>query len=387
MNTSNRKLLFLAAAFGSVESFAPIKRNVCFMAAPADYLDTKDLKDVLSGGLVREDVLDQIFDCSDIPTPLLDMIATDSFTNSYAEWTEDKLAAPNLNNAVVSGSDRASTDNDASVGNQLRQGNHAQISTKEIFVTTRGQNTTQIGRSDEMGYQTARRLQELRRDVEAICLSGQASVLDDNNATPGKSAGLGAVIKTNVSFGAGGSATGFNTGTKLVAAQVPGEGRGLTMTLLAAQIENVYTLGAMPTVVMSVPGVTKRLAQYLFTTPYAAKPTQNVEGTGSGVAQISQGFIDSFKTDFGFTMQIVPNRLQQVYADAAGGVAQNVANVYGIDPRYLKFSTLYGWKVDVLGKQGLSDRKMASVDWMLKCLLERSHFNIADINPTTAVVA
>lgn len=369
------KRRFLMVDFGE-----PIRRNLCFMAAPADYLDVSDLKSVLAGGLIREDVLDQIFDISDIPTPFLDLLATDSFSNPYSEWTEDKLAAPSLTNAVVSGSDRASTDNDATVANALRVGNHAQISTKEVFVTTRGQSSEGIGRSDEMGFQTARRLQECRRDVEAIALSGQASVQDDNNATAGKSAGLGAWIKTNLSSGVGGSSPGFQTGTKLVTVQTAGTTRGLTMTFISTQIENVYTLGGMPTIIMSVPGITKRLAQFLFTTVYAAKPTQNVDGTGNGVNQTSQGFIDSFKTDFGFFMQIVPNRLQQNYA-------ANTANCYGIDPRYLKFSTLYGWKVEPLAKLGLSDRKLISVDWMLKCLLERAHFNIADVNPTVAVVA
>lgn len=387
----SKKLLFLAltahgASVGALDFGKPINRNICF-AAPADYLDTADLKLVLSGGMIREDVLNEIFDISDVGTPFLDLIPTDSFKNSYSEWSEDKLPVPSLTNAVVSGSDRASTDNDTNTAGMLRVGNHAQISTKEVFVTTRGQSTDTVGQSDAMGYQTAKRLQDLRRDVEAISLSGQASVADDNNATAGKSAGLGAWIKTNLSSGAGGSSPGFQTGTKLVSAQVPGEGRGLTMTLLSAQIENVYNLGGNTTVLMSVPGVTKRLAQYLFTTPYAAKPTQNVEGTGGGVNQTSQGFIDVFKTDFGFTIQIVPNRVQQLYADAAGGVAQNVANVYGLDPRFLRLSTLYGWKVEPLAKLGLSDRKLLSVDWMLKVLLERAQFNIADINPTTAVVA
>lgn len=357
------------------------------MAAPADYLDVNDLKSVAAGGLIREDVLDTIFDISDIPTPFLDMIGTEGFENSYSEWTEDKLAAPDTANKKVSGSDIASTDNKASTANAKRVGNHAQISTKPVMVTERSNHMAGIGRSDEMGYQTAMRLQELRRDVEAIALSGQASVQDDNNATAGQSAGAAAWITTNKDLGAGGAVPGFQTGTKLVTAQTAGEGRGLTFTMIQTQIENVYTLGGNPTILMSVPGVTKRLASYLFTTPNAAVPTANVNGTGGGVAQVSQGYIDTFKTDFGFLMQIVPNRLQQTYADAAGGAAQTVANVFGIDPRYWKLGLLYGWKVDPLAKVGLSFRKMLHVDWMLKAYLERANFLIADINTTTAVVA
>lgn len=359
-----------------------------YFAAPADYLDVSDLKLVAAGGLVREEVLDEIFDISDIPTVFLDMIGTDGFKNPYSEWTEDKLAAPSLTNKRVSGSDVASTDNDATTANGKRVGNHAQISTKEVMVTERTQNVDVIGRSDEMGYQTSQRLIELRRDVEAICTSqGQASVQDDGATIAGQSATLGAWITTNKDLGAGGAVPGFQTGTKLVTAQTAGAERALTFAMIRTQIENVYTLGGNPTVLTSVPGVTKRLAEFLFTTPNAAAPTANVNGTGGGVAQVSQGYIDTFKTDFGTLMQIVPNRLQQTYLSIGGDPDPQVANVYGLDPRFWKLGLLYGWKVEPLAKLGLSHRKMLHVDWMLKAFLERANFLIADIDPTLAVTA
>lgn len=357
------------------------------MAAPADYLDVADLKSVTAGGLVREDVIDQIFDISDVPTIFLDMIGEEGFSSSYSEWTEDKLAAPNTANKKVSGSDITSADNNANVTNAKRVGNQAQISTKSVQVTERGQNVDSIGRSDEMGYQTAQRFQELRRDVEAISMFNQASVQDDNNATAGQTGTIPAWLVTNVQQGAGAVVGGFNTGTKLVVARTVGEGRGLTWTMVRNGIEQVWTLGGNPTVLMSVGSVTKRIGSFLFTTPIAAAPTANVNGTGAGVGQVSQGYIDTFKTDFGTLMQIVPNRLQQTYADAAGGVAQTVADVFGLDPRYWKLGLLYGWKVEPLGKTGLSHKKLLHVDWMLKCYLERANFLIADINTTTDVVA
>lgn len=356
------------------------------MAAPGDYLDVDDLKDVAAGGLVREDVLDSIFDISDIPTVFLDMIGTDGFSNPYSEWTEDKLSAPDLTNKKISGSDIVSTDNKATVANAKRVGNHAQISTKPVMVTERGQNVDSIGRSDEMGYQTAQRLQELRRDVEAICTSqGQASVQDNGDDTAGQSATLGSWITTNKDLGTGGDVPGFQTGTKLVSAQVAGEERRLGWNMIADLIEDVYVLGGNPTVLMSVPGVTKRLGKYLFTTPYAAQPTANVNGTGMGVAQVSQGYIDTFKTDFGTLMQIVPNRLQQTYASIGTDPDPQVANVYGLDPRFWKLGLLYGWKVEALGKTGLNHKKLLHVDWMLKAFLERANFLIADIDPTLEV--
>lgn len=357
------------------------------MAAPGDYLDADDLKDVAAGGLVREDVLDMIFDISDIPTVFLDMIGTEGFDNSYSEWTEDKLAAPDITNKVISGSDSVSTNNKATVANAKRVGNHAQISEKLVIVTERGQSVDAIGRSDEMGYQTAQRMQELRRDVEAISLTGQASVQDNGDNVAGQSAGAAAWITTNKDLGVGGAVPGFQTGTKLVTAQTAGAERGLTWTMISNQIEAVYTLGGNPSVLMSVPGVTKRLGRYLFTTPYAAAPTANVNGAGAGVAQVSQGYIDTFKTDFGTLMQIIPNRLQQTYLSIGADPDPQVANVFGLDPRFWKLGLLYGWKVDPLGKIGLSHRKLLHVDWMLKAYLERANFLIADIDPTVDVVA
>ncbi len=323
-------------------------------------------------------MLDEIFDISDIPTPFLDSIGGDTHDNPYSEWTEDVLDAPDLTNARVSGSDNPGTNN-AKVG--TRSGNFSQISTKKVEVTTRAQNTDNIGRSDEMGYQSGRRLQELRRDVEAISLSNQASVSDDNNTTAGKSAGFGAIIKTNDSFGAGGASGGFNTTTKLTAAPTVGNARALTWTMVRDQIEAVYMLGAQPTQLMSVPGVTKRLGAYLLGSGIVAQPTANVSGT-SAVAQVAQGYVDAFKTDFGFLMQMVPNRLQQTYTSAD---ATQVANVYGYDPQYLALSVMGGWETMPLAKLGLSDRKLMAVDWLLKCMVEKAHFAIRDINPTLAV--
>jgi hypothetical protein len=85
-------------------------------------------------------------------------------------------------------------------------------------------------------------------------------VMDNGDNVAGQSAGLGAWITTNKDLGTGGTATGFNTGTKLVAAQVAGGERGLTWTMIRTQISNVYKLGGNPSVLMSVPDVTKSLA-------------------------------------------------------------------------------------------------------------------------------
>ena len=137
-------------------------------------LDSADLKAVARGGLIREDVMNKIFDISRIPLPLTDMIDTESSSNSYKEWTVDALQQSDVTNAVVDGSDASG--NDTATGGRI--GNHHQIAQKVVKVSYRADASNVIGRAKELAYQLSRRQQELRRDVEAILLKNQASVAD-----------------------------------------------------------------------------------------------------------------------------------------------------------------------------------------------------------------
>lgn len=352
------------------------------MAAPADYWDTKDLKALASGGLVSEDVMQQIWDISRIPLPFTDRLATGSpVTNSYSEWTEDGLAAPDLTNAEISGADASG--NDARGGSRL--GNHCQNSVKVVAVTERAQSTDQIGRGDEAAYQIMMRQQELRRDVEAIMLSEQGSVQDDNDTTPGKAAGFSAFLVTNTDNGATGADGGFNTTTKLVAPADPGDSRAADFGLLKNLIEGCYLNNGNPTVLMSVPQVTRRLGEYLISKPAVAKvaqPTSDVSGT-SPVAMAAQGYVDVMISDFGTTLEIVPNRLQQTYQSTDTSPV-TVASLYLIDFAAVGQGFLKGYSTKPLAKLGLSERSQISVDWTLKVYVEKAHAVMRSILPTTA---
>jgi len=124
-------------------------------------LDSADLKAVAKGGLIREDVMNKIFDISRIPLPFTDMIGTDSSSNAYKEWTIDALGAPDVTNAVIDGAD-AST-NDYAVG--ARMGNHHQIAQKTVQVSFRADSSNVIGRAKESAYQISRRQQEDRKST------------------------------------------------------------------------------------------------------------------------------------------------------------------------------------------------------------------------------
>lgn len=344
-------------------------------------LDAADLAAALAApGLIREDVLDTVYNLDEgIPTPLTDMVRSDSFDNVYSEWTEDDLTAVDTTNAVIDGSD-ASGD-DTSVGSRV--GNHAQLSDKVVRISHAAENVNSIGSVGRMAYQTAKRILDLRRDVEAIACGRQASIADDGSAQAGNTAGLGAWIATNTDYGVGGSAGGFNTSTKVVDAPTNGTIRALTWTNVRDRLEEVYNAGGYPSVLMSLPSVIKAINTFLFSSsgdPYRATPTANVQGQ-TPVTQSAQGWMTVVLSDFGITLSLVDNRLQQDYN------SDTAADVFILDPMFLGLSYLFGYRNDELGKTGHSDMRLLSTHWMTKCFREDAHANIADIDFTAAVTA
>jgi hypothetical protein len=346
--------------------------------AASDYWDSQDLKAVAAGGLVREDVMDKIWDISAIPLPFTDAIGEDSHDNAYCEWTQDSLAAPDVANAVVSGADAGTGD----TSNGKRVGNHSQTSVKYVYVTERAQNSNVVGRANEQAYGIMQRQRELRRDVEAMALLNNASVEDDNNATAGEAGGFDNWIETNIDAAESGAAVGgFNTSTKVVDAHTDATTAVAgTEARLSALVELTYNNNGNPTILMSTPAVIKRLARYLFGSSQVATPTANVSGT-SPSAQASQGFINVMITDFGFTMELVPNRLQQDYN------SDTAASLFGIDPDKASISYMHRYKTEPLAKLGLSHRSQITVDWTVKVYEEKAHFVYRDIDEDAAWTA
>lgn len=345
-------------------------------------LDVADLAAALAApGLIREDVMDTVYNLDEgIPTPFTDMVRSDTFSNLYSEWTEDDLTAPDTANAVVDGADASG--NDTSVG--VRVGNRAQLSDKVVRISHAAEAVDSIGSVGRMAYQTAKRLMDLRRDVEAIAVGRQASVADDGSSTAGKTAGLAAWIATNTDFGAtGGAAGGFNTTTKVVDAPGVGTVRALTWANVRARLLEVYEAGGYPSVLMSIPAVIANINTFLFGSggdPFRATPTANVQGT-TPASQAAQGYISVVLSDFGIALKLVDNRLQQKYNSSTA------ADVFLLDPAYLGLSYLEGYRNDPLAKTGHADQRLLSVQWMTKCFREDAHALIGDIDFTAAVTA
>ncbi len=340
----------------------------------ANNLDSADLKAVEFGGLINEDVMQRIFDISAIPLPFTDMIGTSEVSNSYTEWTVDRLQDQNLDNAVVDGSDVEGDDTNTGA----RVGNHCQISVKRVPVSSRADASDTIGRARELAYQVMMRQRELRRDIEGIMLTGQGSQADDGNTTPGRLGGLQAWLSTNF---LNGTTPGFANGQ--VGAFIPNIATQVTEMQIRDMIEQIWIGGGDVNVIMSVPAVIKRLNQYLFTeSARIATLSADTSADSATTGLKAQGNVNVYISDHGNVLELRANRLQPAY-DAGGSAA---AALYFLDAGYLAQGVLRGERVEPLAKTGLSEVRMMSKDYTLKVLNEEACGVINDVDVTAEVV-
>jgi len=334
-------------------------------------LDSADLKAALEGGIINESVMQQIIDISDFPLPFTDLAGNGGKVgNSYHEWTEDKLDPANSLNAKVDGAILGG--NQARAG--TRMGNHCQISTKVVAVSTRARNSDVVGQSDSLSYNVMQRLKELRRDTEKACLAWNASVADDGNLIPGVSASFGSFLTSNVFRGVGGLNGGFGaTIPTIIDAPTSGASEALSETNVRDVSQAIYENGGDPTVAMTTPAVKRKFSEYLYTDE--ARVAVLDQDVGNAAEQATaKGAVDVYLSDFSI-LKLVPNRLQPSQP------AVNNTCMYLIDPEMVEQVFLHGYRTEPQGKKGLSDERQMIVDWSLRVGTELAHGCIADINP------
>ena len=365
--------------------------------------DAFDLQALDLGGRVSEDVMSQIFDISEIPLPFTSRVGTGSHHNEVAEWTVDRLQAP-VANAVIDGTVSATDDSFSSPETRVR--NNSQISTKTLFVSTRAQESKTIGYARALAYQISRRGNELRRDVERACLLNNANVQDTGaGGAAGEAAGLESWIdnenelNTSIVNATAGNATQFrdlSTGgvtiggwTNHTAGIIPAvvytsvtAVNALTETSVKDVVEQLYTNGADPTVLMARPPVVRRLSEFMFTSSARVASLVSSSDEGSRAQRVVQGSVNVMVTDFS-VLEIVANRLQPVSGD--GSPASDTVFIF--DPTMMQISYLHGYRAYDLAKLGLQDRKEIAVDWTLKPLNWTSLGGILGVDSAAAVTA
>jgi hypothetical protein len=302
---------------------------------------------------IREDLSNIITNIAPEETPYMSNIGRESVSNSLFEWQTDTLATAAANKQLE-GDDVSSFD---AVVATVRLQNYAQISRKTIVLSATEEVVNKAGRRSELAYQIAKRGSELKRDQEFSMLNGAVAAAGSTSVARG-TASLGAFIKTNVDMQTNGTNPSYTTLPN--SARTDGNVRTFTETILKNVIQQVWTAGGMPKILMTGPVNKQRVSGF----SGIASARYNLNG-GDRPATII-GAADIYVSDFG-QVQVVPNRFQRE------------RDAWVLDPEYAKMTTLRPYQQIELAKTGDAEKRMLIVEWGHKVLAENAHGLAADL--------
>lgn len=322
------------------------------MAQPTNLIDRYDVN-----VSVREDLIDKIYNTSPEKTPVTTAFGKSSAMQTYHEWQRDALAAANKDNALIDGDDFSAE----APTNVERIGNYCQIFGKKPAVSRRANIVKKAGKGKEMAYQKAKMMLEIKRDVEASVLSSNAAVAG-NSTTASKSAGLGAMIYTNVSHGAGGSTPAHTSGAATVA-PTAGTARTFSELLLKNVVQSAYTnSGEIPRQVVMSPSHKSVFSTFTGIAVNRYQVGKKEQGRIIGGA-------DVYMSDFG-ELEIVPHYIMT-----------GSTTVFLNNPEYADLAFLDGFRTEEMGKTGDSDKNLITADLTLAVRAEKAFAKIADLTP------
>jgi hypothetical protein len=302
---------------------------------------------------IREDLSNIITNIAPEETPYMSNIRKESISNSLFEWQTDTLAAA-ATNKQLEGDDVTSFD---SVTATVRLQNYAQISRKTIVLSATEETVNKAGRKSELAYQIAKRSSELKRDQEFTFLNGAIAAAGSTSVARG-TASLQAFIKTNVDMQTNGSSPSYTTLPN--SSRTDGNVRTFTETILKSVIQQVWTAGGTPKILMVGPVNKQRVSGFAG----IASSRFNIDG-GARPATII-GAADIYVSDFG-NVSVIAQRFQRE------------RDAFVIDPEYAGVVTLRPYQQIELAKTGDAEKRMLIVEYGHKVYAENAHGIAADL--------
>jgi len=299
---------------------------------------------------VKEDLADIIFDISPVEVPFLSNVGKKKAKQTFFEWQTDALSAAVTTNAVIEGDDTTAV----AVSPTSRVGNYTQIMKKAFTISGTLEATDRAGRAEEAAYQKAKRLKELKRDMEATLTSSQVAVAG-GNTTARKTAAFDSWLVTNRNNGNGTTGDYAYSTTPITArtAATTGTIRTFTETILKDVIKQQWSSGGQTKMLMVGP-VNKQIVS-----AFAGIAASRNNVPGNKQASIV-GAADVYVSDFG-NVQVVPNRFMP--EDRA----------YLIDPEFVSIATLRPVFSEKLAKTGDSEKYHVLTEFGLQVDNEKAH--------------
>lgn len=302
---------------------------------------------------IREDLSNIITNIAPEETPYMSNIRKESISNSLFEWQTDTLATAAANKQLE-GDDVTSFD---AVTATVRLQNYAQISRKTIVLSATEEVVNKAGRKSELAYQIAKRGAELRRDQEFTMLNGAIAAAGSTSVARG-TASLQAFIKTNVDMQTNGASPSYTTLPN--SSRTDGNVRTFTETILKNVIQQVWTSGGTPKILMVGPVNKQRVSGFAG----IASSRFNIDG-GARPATII-GAADIYVSDFG-NVTVIAQRFQRE------------RDAFVIDPEYAGVVTLRPYQQVELAKTGDAEKRMLIVEFGHKVYAENAHGIAADL--------
>lgn len=298
----------------------------------------------------REDLSDVIYNISPTDTPVMSSVGKAKATAVYHEWQTDSLAAATTNNAAVEGDDAT----DATMSPTTRLGNYTQIVQKTVKISGTLDAVDKAGRKSEKAYQLAKASAEIKRDIETIINANQGRSAG-NSSTARKLGSLLSWITTNSSVGT----SGADPTTIGVSTRTDGTARSFTETILKDVIQQVYTAGGNPKILMV--GAYQKQAVSAF----AGIAAQRYMAPSNEPTTII-GAADVYMSDFG-TVSVVPNRFMRT------------RDALVLDPEYAALAYLRPFATNELAKTGDSEKTQILAELTLEVRNEAAHGIAADL--------
>jgi hypothetical protein len=302
---------------------------------------------------IREDLSNIITNIAPEDVPYQSNIGRESISNSLFEWQTDTLAAAAANKQIE-GDDVSSFD---AVTATVRLQNYAQISRKTIILSNTEEVVNKAGRRSELAYQIAKRGSELKRDQEFTMLNGAVAAAG-NTSTARGTASLGAFLKTNIDKASDGTNPSYTTLPS--SARTDGTVRTFTETILKNVIQQVWTSGGTPKILMTGPVNKQRVSGF----SGIASSRYNINGGDKPATLI--GAVDIYVSDFG-QVSVIANRFQRE------------RDAWVLDPEYAKMTVLRPYQSIDLATTGDATKKMLLIEFGHKVLAENAHGLAADL--------
>ena len=301
---------------------------------------------------IRESLSDIISSIAPEEVPFQSNIGSKNVSNTYFEWQTDSLNAVDKT-ANIDGDDVGSFDSTSAT---TRVGNYTHILRRTLIVADNLAAQDLAGRNDELSYQLAKRGKEIRRDLEAVLTDNNAQVAG-NSSTARETGGIGAWIATNDVFNTSDGASPTGNGTN---ARTDGTQQAFTEAMLKTAMQNAYTAGGEPSILMVGPHNKPVVAGFAGIAAQRYMAPDKAPTTIIGTA-------DVYMSDFG-TLNVVTNRFSRD------------RDALFLDPEYAAVATLRPIQQVELAKTGDAEKRMIIVEAGLEILNEAAHAGVFDLS-------